>query len=80
MQTIRTFTVLPALPKPLQDLKVIANNIFWAWNGEFVELFKRIDNNLWEQCGHNPVRMLGMVSQARLEDLAENAFSQQVLN
>lgn len=72
MQTIRTFTVLPALPENLKNLKVIANNLFWTWNGEFVELFKRIDNNLWEQCGHNPVRMLGVVSQARLEDLAKN--------
>lgn len=72
MQKVRTFTVKPSLPKPLQDLKIIANNLFWSWHAEFIELFKRVDNDLWKQCGHNPVKLLGTVSQARLEDLAEN--------
>ena len=39
MPTVRSFTVLPALPEPLQDLEVIAKNMFWAWNSEFIELF-----------------------------------------
>ena len=72
MQKVRTFTVKPSVPEPLKDLKFIAHNMFWAWNAEFVDLFKRIDSNLWTQCVHNPVKMLGTVSQARLEDLAEN--------
>jgi len=46
--------------------------MFWAWNPPFVELFKRIDPNLWVACGHNPVKLLGSVSQTRLEALARN--------
>ena len=72
MQTIRTFTVKPSLPKPLHDLQLIAENLFWSWNGEFVDLFRRVDYELWKQCVHNPIKMLGAVSQARLEDLAQN--------
>ncbi|MBE0535998.1 MAG: alpha-glucan family phosphorylase [Phycisphaerae bacterium] len=72
MRTVRTFVVKPTLPKPLENLRLIANNLFWTWNSEFTELFKRIDNNLWQECTHNPVKLLGTVSQARLEDLAEN--------
>jgi starch phosphorylase len=72
MKKVRSFTVLPSLPEPLQELKTIANNMYWCWNSECVELFRRIDNSLWEACGHNPVKLLGAVSQARLEDLAEN--------
>ncbi|UCC96390.1 MAG: alpha-glucan family phosphorylase [Phycisphaerales bacterium] len=72
MPTVRSFTVLPALPEPLKDLESIARNMFWSWNSEFVELFKRIDANLWSSCGHNPVRLLGSVSQAKLDALAEN--------
>jgi len=72
MPTVRSFTVLPTLPDLLKDLDVIAMNMFWSWNPEFVELFKRIDNNLWSACGHNPVKMLGSVSQAKLDELAEN--------
>ena len=72
MPTVRSFTVLPALPEPLQDLEMIAKNMFWSWNPEYAELFKRIDNNLWTSCGHNPVRLIGSVSQEKLNALAEN--------
>ena len=72
MPTVRSFTVLPALPEPLQDLEMIAKNMFWTWNPEFVELFKRIDSHLWTTCGHNPVRLLGSVSQTKLDALADN--------
>ena len=72
MPNVRSFTVLPALPKPLKDLELIARNMFWVWNPEFIELFRRIDNNLWSDCRHNPVKLLGNVSQRRLDELAGN--------
>jgi starch phosphorylase len=72
MPTVRSFTVLPTLPDILKDLDIIARNMFWSWNPEFIELFKRIDSNLWSACGHNPVKMLGSVSQAKLDELAGN--------
>ena len=72
MPGVRTFMVLPALPETLKDLDFIARNMFWSWNLEFVELFKRIDSNLWKACGYNPVKLLGSVSQETLEALAEN--------
>ncbi|MHC4488760.1 MAG: alpha-glucan family phosphorylase [Planctomycetota bacterium] len=72
MPGVRSFMILPALPDSLKDLEIIAGNMFWSWNPEFVELFKRIDSNLWSACGHNPVKLLGNISQAKLEALAEN--------
>lgn len=72
MLKIRNYTVMPALPEPLSDLQVIAGNLFWSWNPELVNLFERIDPALWSSCGHNPVKMLGSVSQERLNTLAEN--------
>ena len=72
MHTVRMFTVKPSLPGPLEDLRTITSNLFWSWNMEFVELFRRIDYGLWVQHVHNPMKMLGTVSQARLEDLAQN--------
>ena len=72
MPKVHSFAVLPALPDSLKPLEVIAQNLFWSWNADSVELFKRIDSNLWTACGHNPVKLLGSLSQARLEELAEN--------
>jgi starch phosphorylase len=72
MLKIRNYTVLPALPEVLKDLQTIACNMFWSWNPEFIDLFERIDSNLWNSCSHNPVKLLGSVSQERLNGLAEN--------
>ena len=72
MPKVCSFTVLPALPDALKALESIAQNLFWCWNTDFVELFKRIDSNLWTDCEHNPVKLLASVSQDRLQELAEN--------
>ncbi len=72
MPSVRSFTVLPALPDSLKALEAIAKNMFWAWHPECSELFERIDNTLWAACGHNPVKLLGRVTQCKLEALAEN--------
>ncbi|MCJ7729574.1 MAG: alpha-glucan family phosphorylase [Sedimentisphaerales bacterium] len=72
MLKIRNYTVLPALPETLKDLQAIAANLFWSWNPELADLFARIDSSLWHNCGHNPIKLLGNVSQERLNALAEN--------
>jgi starch phosphorylase len=70
MPSVRSFTVLPAVPESLMELEALARNLFWSWNPQFIDLFKRIDPALWAACGHNPVKLLGTVAQSRLEALA----------
>jgi len=69
---IHAFHVVPALPEPLVPLMEIARNLWWTWNLQAVELFCRIDADLWSATGHNPVRFLGACPQARLEELAQD--------
>ncbi|MFB3827363.1 MAG: alpha-glucan family phosphorylase [Bryobacteraceae bacterium] len=66
MRPLHTFTVVPVLPAPLARLREIAFNLRWAWDHETIELFRRLDTDLWETTGHNPVRLLGAVPQERL--------------
>src|SRR5579885_1665438 len=66
---IRTFTVLPHLPERLQALQKLAYNLWWCWNHEAVALFRRIDVDLWETVDHSPVKLLGALDQARVEQL-----------
>ena len=72
MRTILDFHVEPSLPEQLIRLKELAYNLWWTWNPESLELFRRIDENLWEKTNHNPVLMLGTVSQEKLSELADN--------
>ncbi len=72
MQPIRTFNVSPFLPKQLETLRKLAYNLHWDWNVETKDLFRRLDRDLWESSRHNPVLMLGTISQARLQEVAED--------
>src|SRR5437764_13303309 len=68
--TIRTFQVFPDLPTSLEPLLEIARNLWWVWNPDAVELFRRLDRQLWETVYHNAVKMLGVIPQRRLAEAA----------
>ncbi|AFZ03163.1 alpha-glucan family phosphorylase [Calothrix sp. PCC 6303] len=72
MQPIRTFNVSPSLPERLEPLRKLAYNLHWDWNAESKDLFRRLDPDLWESSHHNPVAMLGTISQDRLTEVVED--------
>ncbi len=67
MRPLRTFNIEPSLPPQLQPLLEIAHNLWWCWHGDALELFRRLDPDQWEACYHNPVDLLGRISQERLD-------------
>ncbi|MDP2791192.1 MAG: alpha-glucan family phosphorylase [Rectinemataceae bacterium] len=69
---ILTHTVKPRLEGELAALEDIARNLWLSWNFEAVSLFIRIDQDAWAASGQNPMKMLGMVSQERFEQLAQD--------
>ncbi|MCC7479687.1 alpha-glucan family phosphorylase [bacterium] len=66
------YVIRPRLPEKLNFLAELGRNLWWTWNFEAGELFRRIDPQLWEQLGQNPVLLLGRVRQERLLALAED--------
>jgi len=75
VKPIQTFAVIPNLPAPLEGLRRLAYNLRWAWSHQTIELFRRLDSDLWESSDHNPVLMLGRIAQARLQSAAgDEAF------
>ncbi len=69
---IRSFRVVPDLPEALQPLLEIAHNLWWTWHPEAVDLFKRLDRELWQETYHNPVRLLGSTTQSMLDRAASD--------
>ena len=67
-----TVTVVPSLPERLRPLQRLARNLWYTWNPEVIELWRRLDSDLWEEVNHNPVRMLGRISQEKLQELMLN--------
>ncbi len=72
MRPIATYTVVSSMPEPLARLPELAYNLRWTWDHETIDLFRRLGSELWEETGHNPVRMLGLISQNRLNTLAQD--------
>ncbi|WP_244929287.1 alpha-glucan family phosphorylase [Nocardioides sp. W7] len=70
MRAIRRFTVRPVLPPALAALGDLAGNLRWSWHPESQDVFAEVDADLWESTGHDPVRLLGAVGRARLDELA----------
>ena len=70
--TIRTFTVLPCLPKRLEALTKLAYNVWWSWHDDAVALFKRIDPAEFEALDHSPMRLLSSTPQARFDELEQD--------
>jgi starch phosphorylase len=58
------------LPKRLSRLSELAYNLWWKPDGP--RAFSRIDNDLWERLGHNPIRLLREVGRKRLNQAAKN--------
>ncbi|MEK7397040.1 MAG: alpha-glucan family phosphorylase [Candidatus Poribacteria bacterium] len=72
MKPVQAFTVTPFLPPKLQYLKEIAYNLLWSWDREAIDLFRRLDRDLWNEVEHNPVLILSKISQFQLNALAED--------
>jgi starch phosphorylase len=72
MKPVHVFNVIPALPPQLEGLRRLAYNLRWSWDHNTINLFRRLDSDLWESTGHNPVRMLGALSQEQLDYAAKD--------
>jgi starch phosphorylase len=72
MKALRSFAVRASLPEPLEVLVSIAMNLRWSWHARAIELFRWVDPDAWERAEHDPMRMLGIVPRARLDQLVED--------
>lgn len=60
-----------SLPKRIERLSELANNLWWSWHPQARDLFRALDYPLWRSSGHNPVKQLADVAPQRL-DAASN--------
>jgi glycogen phosphorylase len=51
-----------AVPDRLHRLPELASDLWWTWNPQAREVFRRLDYPLWRQTAHNPVLMLRLVT------------------
>jgi len=67
---IRTIDVKPKVPGPLAALRTLSENLWFMWNHDAENLFRRINQDLWEELRKNPVEFLGRIPQDDMAALA----------
>src|SRR6266853_1313944 len=72
MPTFQTYNVTPTLPAALEPLREMSFNLWWPWEPSARRLFRHLDPELWDRTNHNPVRMLQLSRQSRLEELSQD--------
>src|SRR5216110_397477 len=70
MPNFLTYNIVPTLPPALEPLREVGFNVWWTWEPSARRLFRHLDPELWNRTNHNPIRMLQLSRQARLEELA----------
>jgi glycogen phosphorylase len=79
MKNIQMFTVCPSVPEKLRFLETLSHNMWWCWEDKATSLFRRIDAQAWKSVDNNPIKLLSVVPQSRLEALAnDEAFLAQL--
>jgi starch phosphorylase len=72
MPTLQTYNVTPILPATLEPLREMSFNLWWTWEPSARRLFRHLDPELWDRTNHNPIRMLQLSRQSRLEELSQD--------
>jgi starch phosphorylase len=62
------------LPRRLKRLGELAYNMWWTWNPDAWRLFTLIDEQLWEDVYHNPVRFLHKVGRGKMNAMTYDRF------
>src|SRR5947209_20091646 len=74
MKVFGPVTVFPIMAARISRLYELAYNLWWSWHPEARALYRKLDPDLWEEAGHNPVRFLSEVRPALLEQAANDAI------
>ncbi len=55
-------------PQSIYDkCMALANNLWWSWHPEVINMFRSLDPIRWRQLGHNPIALLREFTPERLE-------------
>ena len=68
----KELTVKSRLPEQLKCLDELAHNMWWAWNYEARDLWRSLDEKLYEEVGHSPVMLLERLSYDRKEEIVKD--------
>src|SRR4051812_50128484 len=58
------------LPETIAALARVSRNYWWSWNPDGHAVFRDLDQEVWDECEHNPRRLLKEVPRNSLFRMA----------
>jgi starch phosphorylase len=69
---MKTLDVKPKIPEELHALNALSENLWFVWNYDAQDLFRRINPELWVETRKNPVEFICRMNQEELKGLTED--------
>ncbi len=76
----KDMTVKSRLPEQLKCLNELAHNMWWSWNYEARNMFKSLDEQLYEEVEHNPVLLLERLNYDRKMAIVKDSSMMKKIN
>ena len=70
--TFKNIFIYPRYPENLNKLYLLAYNLWCTWDYEAINLFYRIDANLFRSVSHNPVKFLLSLPKETIEEISND--------
>jgi alpha-glucan phosphorylase-like protein len=71
---LKRIFIEPKLPEALSLLSELAQNLWWSWDHEAIELFRSIDPEQFEAHYFNPLSLLDELSTEKAQSLTEDSL------
>ena len=78
--TWKKILIEPVYSEQMKKLQELANNLWWCWNVDAIELFESIDPIAFERLEQNPIALMKSLTKSQIEDLEQDASFIEKLN
>ncbi|MBF0224469.1 MAG: alpha-glucan family phosphorylase [Desulfobacterales bacterium] len=72
MRPIQSFQVYPDIPDSLRFIEILSRNMWWSWQRDAIDIYRRVDPMLWEKAGRNPLYLSTFMKQDRLVEISKD--------
>lgn len=60
------------LPQNMKCLDELAHNLWWAWNYEAREMWRSMDEEIYEEVNHSPIQLIEKLDYSKIEALSKD--------
>lgn len=70
--TWKKILIEPVYSDEMKKLQKLANNLWWCWNVDAIELFESIDPSAFERLEQNPIALMNSLTKSQIDNLEKD--------